>query len=254
MNIQNQKLINKLANFKNLYLLNPVMVGGFQFIPVDWSRGVLLDPEIAELLAKEFTRMIDFDQIDTIAGIDLQGVPLAMAISLEINKPMVIVREKPKRPGRSPVIGDINYIRSGTRVLLVDDLMAYGGTKEERTKMLEERGAKVTDIAVFIQTDSTPPTNPSAEAAEKYNFDAEKFLEQRKIRLHKLISHSELGQLQADAGTISQELADIIKENANGPYWENPKNLSRVLDLMRRNNIPIKDHVIEHAKKCGLTQ
>ena len=248
-NIGNQELLGRLATFKPLFLLKPTIVSSGQFISVDYSRGVLQEPAILRLMAKEFARLIDFGTIDVVAGIELQGVTLATAIAFETGKPMVIVREKPKRPGRSPVIGDVNFIQQGVRVLLVDDLMAYGGTKEERTKLLEERGAKVTDVAVFIKIKSTPPTKPLIPA---YNYSASEWLEKRGIQLHALIDHGELGKLQAKVGTISQELCDIIQENANGPYWEETKNLTRVYELMKREGVPIEEFVLKFMKEHGV--
>lgn len=245
MNIQNPELIDRLAHFKNLFLLSPVIVSSGQFIPADWSRGVLQDPPIVKLVAHELAEQIDFQNIDVISGIELQGVPLAMAIALETGKPMVIVREKPKRPGRSPIIGDVNFLREGSRILLVDDLMAYGGTKEERAKMVEDRGGRVTDVAVFSRVRCTPPT----QRIEGYNYDAESWLTERSIRLHPLLWHHELADLQMNAGTISKELCEFIHHNADGPYWENPDNIRFLLDYMKQENVPILDHVLEHAKK-----
>ena len=247
MAIKNNELTSRLANFKNLFLLSPVIVSSGQFIPADWSRGVLQDPAIAKLVAAELAGQIDLSSIDVIAGIELQGVPLAMAMALETGKPMVIVREKPKRPGRSPIIGDVNFLHEGSRALLVDDLMAYGGTKEDRAKMLEERGGRVTDIAVFSHVRCTPPT----QRTEGYNYDAESWLTERGIKLHPLLWHHELADLQANTGTISKELCEFIHHNADGPYWENPDNIRRLLDYMKRENVPILDHVLEHARKWG---
>lgn len=248
-NIQNQELLGRLARFRPLFQLKPVVVSSGQFIPVDFSRGVLQEPAILRLMAQEFARLVDFSVIDVIAGIELQGVTLATAISFETGKPMVIVREKPKRPGRSPIVGDVNFIHDGVRVLLVDDLMAYGGTKEERAKLLEERGAKVTDVAVFFKIRSVPPTKP---LIPMYNYGAEEWLAKRRIKLHVLIDYDELGKLQAQAGTISQELCDIMQENANGPYWEKAENLTRVYELMKKEGVVMEEFVVKFMREHGV--
>ncbi|MBI2552659.1 hypothetical protein HYW17_05165 [Candidatus Uhrbacteria bacterium] len=249
MNIKNPELIQKLATFKPLFQLKPTIVATGQFIPVDWSRGVIQEPEILKLMAKEFFRLIDFSIIDVVAGIELQGVTLATAIALETGKPMVIVREKPKRPGRSPIVGDVNFISAGVRVLLVDDLMAYGGTKEERIKLLEERGAKVTDIAVFIKVLPTPPNKPLIPS---YNFKAAEWLQERGIGLHYLIDYPELARLQLAAGVISQELCEIEQKNSDGPYWERGENLLRVYKLMKKEGVPIEEFVVQFMKEHGV--
>lgn len=248
MNIKNSELIKLLANFKSLFVVKPQIVAVGQFAVVQWSRGILLEPHILRLVAKEFLRMLDFSDIDVIAGIELQGVPLATAIALETNKPMVMVREKPKRVGRSAVVGDINFIFPGARVLLVDDLLAYGGTKEARTKILSAQGAVVTDSAVFVYAPCIPPTKGMAE----YDFCAEDWLKQHNIHSHVLIDYVELGQLQFEAGNITKEVLEMIKENTNAPYWEDPVHLKWLYDYMLKENIPIEDFVLEFMKEHGV--
>lgn len=250
MNIKNPELIERLAKFKNLFKIQPTVVSSGQFIPTDWSRGILLDPNITRLVAKEFVRIVDMEKIDVIAGIELQGVALAMATALETNKPMVITRGKAKRPGRTLVIGDRNFLFKGARVLLIDDLMAYGGTKEESVRLLEGYGAKITDIGVFIYAPCVPPSKP---LTDDYKFDAQDWLKKQKIKLHSLISYCELGEIQAKAGTIPQGLYKKFQShNTDGPYWEDPQNIKYLLDYMKKEKIPIQDFVLEHAKRQGV--
>lgn len=248
MNIKNQELIKRLATFKSLFSIKPQVVASGQFAVVQWSRGILLEPNILRLVAKEFLPLIDWSSIDVIAGIELQGVPLATAISLEVNKPMVIVREKPKRVGRSAIVGDVNFIFPGARAILVDDLIAFGGTKEQRTKILEEQGVVVTDSAVFLHAPCVPPTKGAAE----YDFCAEDWLKKHNIRSHALVEYVELGQLQLEAGTISKEVFEFIKENTNAPYWENTDNLTRLYEYMKKNNLLVEDFVSQYMKEHGV--
>ena len=249
MNIQNEELINRLANFPNLYHLHPVVVATGQLVPTDWSRGVMLEPTNLRLIAEEFKRIIDFNNIDVVAGIELQGVPMATALSLATGKPHVIVREKPKRAGRTALIGGVNFIKSGVRVLLVDDLIAYGGTKEARAKQLEDLGARITDVATFIQVRAVAPTRPLISG---YNFSANDWLERSGAHLHSLIWYHELADLQVKAGTISSELAEFISDNSNGPYWERRENLQRLYEYMKREHLEIQDFVLEFMRQNGV--
>lgn len=246
--IKNPELIKRLATFKPLFAVKPQVVSSGQFAVIQWSRGLLLEPNVLRLLAKEFLPLIDWAKIDVIAGIELQGVPLATAISLETNKPMVIVREKPKRVGRSAIVGDTNFIFPGARILLVDDLMAYGGTKEQRTKILAEQGAVVTDSAVFLYA----PCIPSTKGAVEYDLCAEDWLKKHNIRSHALIDYIELGRLQFEAGTVSKEMFEFLKENTNAPYWENAENLTRLYEYMKKNNLPVEEFVAQHMKEHGV--
>lgn len=252
MNIKNPELIQRLATFKPLFKINPQVIGSGQLIAAEWSRGILLEPTNLRLIAKEFVSLIDFNQIDVIAGIELQGVYLATAIALETNKPMVIVREKPKRLGRSAVVGDVNFIFPGARALLVDDLMSFGGTKEARTKILEAKGAKVTGVAVFLYANGIPPTKRISGGNEEYIFTAQEWLRERDICLHQLIELSELARLQMEAGVITQEMFDFIKENPNGPYWENTDNLMQLYKFMKKEGIKVEDFVLQFMKEHGV--
>ncbi|KKW00750.1 MAG: hypothetical protein UY34_C0022G0015 [Parcubacteria group bacterium GW2011_GWA2_48_9] len=74
MNIQNPELIKRLGTFPNLYTLVPVLTS-YGLIPADFSRGVVGEPAILRLIAEEFTRLIDFSEVDVVAGIDLSGDP-----------------------------------------------------------------------------------------------------------------------------------------------------------------------------------
>jgi len=248
MNIKNPELIKRLATFKPLFAIKPQVVSSGQFAVVQWSRGLLLEPNILRLVAKEFVSMIDWGSIDVIAGIELQGVPLATAISLEVNKPMVIVREKPKRVGRSAIVGDVNFIFPGARAILVDDLMAYGGTKEQRTKILEEQGAVVTDSAVFLHAPCVPPTKGAVE----YDLCAEDWLKKHNIRSHALIEYVELGQLQFEAGTISKEIFEFLRENTNAPYWENAEHLTHLYEYMKKEDLQVEDFTLQFMKEHGV--
>lgn len=110
MKIKNKELIERLGKFQNLYTLVPVLTS-YGLIPADFSRGVVSEPTILRLMTEEFKRLIDFSEIDVIAGVDLSGVTLATAMSLATGKPMVIVREKSKRPGRPTIVGDVNFLK-----------------------------------------------------------------------------------------------------------------------------------------------
>ena len=131
MKVSNQQLLERIGKFPGLFVLQPVITSS-GFIPADQSRGLLGDPVILAGLADEFKHEINFEQIDAIVGIDLSGVTLATAISFATQKPLVIAREKPKREGRPALVGGDDYLRPGSRVLLVDDLIALGKTKIER--------------------------------------------------------------------------------------------------------------------------
>jgi len=250
MNIKSQELIDRLGKFPNLYTLVPVMTT-YGLIPADFSRGVVGDPTILRLMAEEFNQLIDFNNIDIIAGIDLSGVTMACALSLVTNKPLIIVREASKRPGRPSIVGDVNFIKPGVRVLLVDDSMAAAKTKQERVEKLAAVGARVTDLAVFIygqyQID---------RYQDKFQdvFKIQKWFDNSGIKLHYLLTWKELADLQYKYGTINKEFNEVVREALHWDAWlDNDEGyLAKFVNCFRIHNVPLPDYVIEFYKQKGI--
>ena len=250
MNIQNQELIDRLGAFRNLFTLVPV-VTSYGLIPADFSRGVVTEPALLKLMASEFMGVIDFAQVDVVAGIDLSGVTLATAISLATGKPMVIVRERSKRPGRPVVVGDVNFMRPGTRALLVDDSMAAAKTKRERTATLAALGARVVGVAVFIfgeyQIDRY-------HAKYKDVFESQRWFDQSGIKLYRLITWKELADLQLKYGTMNKEFNEIVREALHWDAWEDDGEgyLTKMVRCFRNQQAPIPDYMVDFYRQKGI--
>ena len=101
---------------------------------------------IARLMAEETRkRGITFDRV---AGPELGAVPIATALSLEAERPLVIVRKKPKGHGTgSQLEGDV---KPGDRVLLVEDVTTTGGSVLRAAEVLEKAGAEIAAIMVVV--------------------------------------------------------------------------------------------------------
>ncbi|MFH1235341.1 MAG: phosphoribosyltransferase family protein [Parcubacteria group bacterium] len=250
MNIQNQELTQRLGTFQNLWTLVPVMTS-YGLIPADFSRGVVGEPTILRLIAEEFKRLIDFSEIDVVAGIDLSGVTLALAISFATGKPMVIVREKSKRPGRPTVVGDVNFLKPGSRVLLVDDSMAAAKTKRDRALKLEELGAQVTGVAVFIYAEYQID-----RFKEKYQdvFDSQTWFDTSGIHLYYLVTWKELADLQLKYGTIKKDFNEIVREALHWDAWEDDGEgyLTKMVRCFHNHNVPIPEYVTEYYVSKGI--
>ena len=90
-------------------------------------------------------------EIDLVAGIDARGFIFASGIASKLNKGLVMLR-KNKLPGRTlsqeynleygKDTIEINVNIENKRVLLVDDLLATGGTANAAIKLLKKSGAK----------------------------------------------------------------------------------------------------------------
>jgi adenine phosphoribosyltransferase len=102
-------------------------------------------------------------KVDTIVGIEARGFIFAPALAYALGAGFVPVRKPKKLPAEVlTVTYDLEYgtdslqmhkdaIGPGCRVLLVDDLLATGGTAAAAARMVEQAGGAVTGIGVVIE-------------------------------------------------------------------------------------------------------
>ena len=125
--------------------------------------GVLQDAEGLHLaidLMQEKLQGLDFD---VIAGPEARGFIFAMPLAYNLKKSLAAVRKKGKLPretisaeyeleyGTAEVEMHIDAIKPGQKVVIVDDLMATGGTLEAIIKMVEELGGEVVKIVCLME-------------------------------------------------------------------------------------------------------
>ena len=101
-------------------------------------------------------------EIDKIAAIESRGFVFASAVSYIMNKPFIMLRKKNKLPadvystdfeleyGTATIEVHKDSINSGEKVLIIDDLIATGGTAEAAAKLIEISGGKVTAFIFVI--------------------------------------------------------------------------------------------------------
>lgn len=104
----------------------------------------------------------DADAVDLIAGIEARGFVVASALSYALSKGKVMLRKSGKLPGKAVGIDyaleygtdriemHIGAVQPGARVLLVDDLIATGGTALAGVALLRGQGASVTQARFLI--------------------------------------------------------------------------------------------------------
>jgi len=87
-------------------------------------------------------------EYDRIAAIPYAGLPIGVAMSIQIDCPLIYPRREVKQYGTRRAIEGV--FREGERVLVVDDLITRGDSKFEAIGPLEAAGLLVHDIAVLI--------------------------------------------------------------------------------------------------------
>jgi len=123
---------------------------------------VLQDPRSFRVLVDLFVYRYMQHKLDLIAGIDARGFILGSVLAYELNLGFVPVRKKGKLPyqtvaeeytleyGNAAVEMHTDAVRPGQRVLLIDDLIATGGTMVAASRLLQRLGANVIEAAAII--------------------------------------------------------------------------------------------------------
>src|SRR5947209_13918280 len=136
----------------------------------DYPKPGIMFRDITTLLgdARAFRRAVDEMvqpwagmKIDKVAGIEARGFILGGAVAHQLSAGFVPIRKKGKLPHKKVSIGySLEYgidememhadaITPGERVVLVDDLVATGGTAEAAVKLLQQLGAEIV-VACFV--------------------------------------------------------------------------------------------------------
>lgn len=137
----------------------------------DYPKPGILFRDITTLLAdakglkkaiKTLAKRYDDDDVDAVAGIEARGFILGGAIADRLECGFIPIRKKGKLPGKT--IGQeytLEYgvdvieihedaIAEGSRILIVDDLIATGGTAEAAAKLIQRSGGVVVGAAFVI--------------------------------------------------------------------------------------------------------
>ncbi|XP_065168670.1 adenine phosphoribosyltransferase [Atheta coriaria] len=124
---------------------------------------VLKQPSIFALLRDimlEHTKSLDFD---CVIGLDSRGFLFGPIISLEHQKPFIPIRKKGKLPGEvTSVSYKLEYgedifeiqadaIKSGDRILIIDDLLATGGSLSASCELVQLAGGIVVECLVVME-------------------------------------------------------------------------------------------------------
>ena len=124
---------------------------------------LLKAPAAFQEVVQRFAHQYDSEDIDCIVGIEARGFLLAAPLAYRLGKPLVPVRKEGKLPyethtvtysleyGSDAVQVHTDAIRSGERTLIVDDLLATGGTMAAAARLVEATGGRVVGMAVLLE-------------------------------------------------------------------------------------------------------
>ena len=116
----------------------------------------------------EISKKIDFDKV---AAIESRGFVFASTISYILKKPFILLRKKNKLPaethsidfkleyGEATIEVHKDSISKNEKILVIDDLIATGGTAEAAAKLIELSGGKIASFIFVINLFDLPGEN-----------------------------------------------------------------------------------------------
>ena len=124
---------------------------------------VIQDAEGLQLAIDEMQKLLDGVDFDVLVGAESRGFIFGMPIAYNLKKPFVLVRKKGKLPRETVEMSyDLEYgsatiemhkdsIKPRQKVVIVDDLIATGGTIEAAAKLVEQLGGEVVKIIFLME-------------------------------------------------------------------------------------------------------
>lgn len=124
---------------------------------------LLLDPDALRRTLGELARPYASERIDRVAAIESRGFIFGVPLALELGCGFVPVRKLGRLPretrsreyaleyGRNHLEMHVDALEPGDRVLIVDDLLATGGTAAATAEIVEELGGEVVALAFVVE-------------------------------------------------------------------------------------------------------
>lgn len=124
---------------------------------------VLQDADGFHLAIDEMLQLLEGVDFDVVVGAESRGFIFGAPIAYELKKPLVLVRKAGKLPcdtvsreyeleyGKATLEMHSDSVKKGQRVVIVDDLVATGGTIECTAKLVEDLGGVVTKIICLME-------------------------------------------------------------------------------------------------------
>lgn len=150
-------------------------------------RQIISHPKLLSKVAQAYLPLLSTLHFSRIAGLPYAAIPIATAISLTGNYPMIYPRKEAKSYGtKADIEGEYH---EGETVIIIDDLATTGGSKFEAIEKLTGVGLVVKDIVVLVDRQS----------------GARESLEQAGYAMHAVLTISQLLDYWAENGKVEKD-------------------------------------------------
>ena len=137
------------------------------------------------------------DNFDSLATVPTGGLVITSALAIEIVKPLIYVRNKPKGHGTTKSIE--GKISAGMKVVMIDDVVTTGTSVLNVIKQLKDAGLSISDLYVIINR---------LEGADKVLGDVG-------IQIHQLTDILEITNILFQEKLVGEEIFEKIKNQVN---------------------------------------
>ncbi len=153
-------------------------------------RQIITYPKMLAEIAQSYLPLLSTLQFSRLAGLPYAAIPIATAISLAGNYPMIYPRKEAKAYGtKAEIEGEYH---AGETAVIIDDLATTGGSKFEAIEKLTGAGLLVRDVVVLVDRQS----------------GAKESLEQAGFNLHAVLTISALLDYWEGNGKVAKEKID----------------------------------------------
>ena len=150
-------------------------------------RQIITYPKLLVEIAQAYLPLLSSLQFSRIAGLPYAAIPIATAISLAGNYPMIYPRKEVKTYGtKAEIEGEYH---AGETVVVIDDLATTGGSKFEAIEKLTSAGLVVKDVVVLVDRQS----------------GAKESLAQAGYSMHAVLTISQLLEYWAMTGRVGKD-------------------------------------------------
>lgn len=157
---------NTQSSEQNLWIQNYLTqtpnfpIEGINFVSYE---NLMLDPEAFHQMVLTFADRYRGSDLDAIIGLDSRGFIFGTALAYELQVPFVMIRKAGKLPGKVERIDysleygknsfeiQANILNAGDRVVIIDDVLATGGTADAAAQLVERLGGEVVEFACLLE-------------------------------------------------------------------------------------------------------
>jgi len=161
-------------------------------------RRIISFPKLLEQIGAAYLPILQTLKFDRLAGLPYAAIPIATAVSLQGDYPMIYPRKEVKTYGtKAEIEGEFH---AGETALVIDDLATTGGSKFEAIEKLTAVGLVVKDVVVLVDRQS----------------GAKESLEQAGYSMHAVLTISQLLEYWDSAGKVEkvkiEETRNFLKQ------------------------------------------